>query len=292
MTNTNSISIPVIPELPFRDAAGGTIPQLGFGTYKVAPETAQQTVETALELGYRHIDTAQMYHNEAEVGAALRASGIPRDEIFLTTKLDNPNHAEADARRSLEESLEKLQTDYVDLFLIHWPMPDSYDGKYPDCWRLLLEFREAGLVRHVGVSNFQVSHLQRLLDEVGEFPAVNQIEVHPWLANNEVRDFTKAHGGIIEAWSPLARGRYFDGSALQGEAKRLDCTPAQLVLRWAIDRGDVVFPKSNHRERMQENLDCLRVKLDAEATVVLDGLDRGEAGRTGSHPDKVNWLRK
>ncbi|NMW60735.1 aldo/keto reductase [Mobiluncus mulieris] len=282
----------IIPQIQFSDPRGGTIPQLGFGTYKVAPDSAQQIVEAALELGYRHIDTAQMYRNEAEVGTALAVSGIPRSEIFLTTKLDNPFHAEADARRSLEESLEKLRTDYVDLFLIHWPMPDTYDGKYPDCWRLLLDFRDAGLVRHVGVSNFQVSHLQRLLDEVGEFPAVNQIETHPWFANNKVREFTRAHGGIIEAWSPLARGRFFDDPGLQREAKRLGCTPAQLVLRWAIDRGDVVFPKSNHRERMQENLGALEVQLDAEASAVLDNLDRGEAGRTGSHPDKVNWLRK
>lgn len=283
---------PAIPEILFRDKIGGTIPQLGFGTYKVAPETAQQSVEQALELGYRHIDTAQMYGNEAEVGAALVASGIPRQEIFLTTKLNNTNHVEADARRSFTESLELLHTDYVDLFLIHWPMPDAYDGNYPDLWRLMLEFRDAGLARHVGVSNFQISHLQRLEKEVGEFPAVNQIEIHPWFANNQVRNYTKEHGGLIEAWSPLARGRFFDDADLQATAKRLGCTPAQMVLRWALDRGDIVFPKSNHVERMRENLRALEVELDVQATDVLNRFDRGEAGRTGSHPDKVNWLRK
>lgn len=279
---------PPVPALPLHDRAGGTIPQLGFGTYKVAPASAQEIVETALEVGYRHIDTAQMYGNEAEVGAALSASGIPRGELFLTTKLNNPNHAEADARRTFAESLERLRVDYVDLFLIHWPMPESYGGSFPDLWRLMLEFRDAGLARHVGVSNFQVSHLERLLDEVGEFPAVNQVEVHPWFTNDAVREFSKAHGAVIEAWSPLARGRFFDSPQLLETAERLGSTPAQVVLRWALDRGDVVIPKSNHRSRMEENFAVLSLCLDEEARAALDSLDRGEAGRTGSHPDRVN----
>jgi hypothetical protein len=267
------------------------IPQLGFGTYKIAPENAQEIVENALGIGYRHIDTAQMYGNEAEVGAALQASGIPRSQIFLTTKLNNPYHEPDIARRTFTESLQRLQTDYVDLFLIHWPMPAAYGGDYPGLWRVLQEFVAEGRARHVGVSNFEVSHLQRLLTETGIFPQVNQVEAHPWFANNAVRDFTKAHGGVIEAWSPLARGRFFDTPALLETAKRLGRTPAQVVLRWAIERGDVVIPKSNHVERMQENFAVLEFELDAPARATLDSLNRGESGRTGSHPDSVNGAK-
>lgn len=267
------------------------IPQLGFGTYKIAPENAQEIVENALGVGYRHIDTAQMYGNEAEVGAALQASGIPRSQIFLTTKLNNPYHEPDIARRTFTESLQRLQTDYVDLFLIHWPMPAAYGGDYPGLWRVLQEFVAEGRARHVGVSNFEVSHLQRLLTETGIFPQVNQVEAHPWFANNAVRDFTKAHGGVIEAWSPLARGRFFDTPALLETAKRLGRTPAQVVLRWAIERGDVVIPKSNHVERMQENFAVLEFELDAPARATLDSLNRGESGRTGSHPDSVNGAK-
>lgn len=267
------------------------IPQLGFGTYKIAPENAQEIVENALGIGYRHIDTAQMYGNEAEVGAALQASGIPRSQLFLTTKLNNPYHEPDIARRTFTESLQRLQTDYVDLFLIHWPMPAAYGGDYPGLWRVLQEFVAEGRARHVGVSNFEVSHLQRLLTETGIFPQVNQVEAHPWFANNAVRDFTKAHGGVIEAWSPLARGRFFDTPALLETAKRLGRTPAQVVLRWAIERGDVVIPKSNHVERMQENFAVLEFELDAPARATLDSLNRGESGRTGSHPDSVNGAK-
>lgn len=283
-----------VPLLPFGspsstgDSIVSGIPQLGFGTYKVTSESAQVIVENALQVGYRHIDSAQMYGNESEVGAALTASGIPREEIFLTTKLNNPNHEAEVARRTFAESLERLQTDYVDLFLIHWPMPEAYGGDYPGLWRVLQEFVEDGRARHVGVSNFQVNHLQRLWDETGIFPEVNQVEVHPWFANNQLRDFTKAHGGIIEAWSPLARGRYFDNPALTETATRLGCSPAQLVLRWAMDRGDVVIPKTNSRERMEENFAVLQLVLDEDAKSLLDSFDRGEAGRTGSHPDQVN----
>ena len=195
------------------------------------------------------------------------------------------------ARRTFAESLQRLQTDYVDLFLIHWPMPEAYGGDYPGLWRVLQEFVADGRARHVGVSNFEVSHLQRLLAETGIFPRLNQVEAHPWFANNAVREFTKAHGGVIEAWSPLARGRFFDTPVLIETAKRLGWTPAQVVLRWALERGDVVIPKSNHIERMRENFAVLEFELDAPARAALDSLDRGEAGRTGSHPDHVNGAK-
>lgn len=276
------------PILPLASGNGAGIPQLGFGTYKLDTSTTRQIVCQALEVGYRHIDTAQMYGNEAEVGAALASSGLQRSEVFITTKLNNPNHEPAKARRTFLESLEKLRVDYVDLFLIHWPMPLAYGGDYPGLWRLLLEFREEGLARHVGVSNFEIEHLRRLLDETGQFPEVNQIEAHPWFANNAVREFTKEHGGVVEAWSPLARGRFFSSPALKDTAKRLGRTPAQVVLRWAIERGDVVIPKSSHRERMEENFRVFDFQLDPSARAALDGLDRGEDGRTGSHPNNVN----
>lgn len=290
----DSFGVPLLPLGCGDDISGSPvarIPQLGFGTYKIAPENAQEIVENAVEVGYRHIDTAQMYGNEAEVGAALRATGIARSEFFLTTKLNNPHHEPDVARRTFAESLQRLQTDYVDLFLIHWPMPEAYGGDYPGLWRVLQEFVADGRARHVGVSNFEVSHLQRLLTETGIFPQVNQVEVHPWFANNAVREFTKAHGGVIEAWSPLARGRFFDTPVLIETAKRLGRTPAQVVLRWALERGDVVIPKSNHVERMRENFAVLEFALDAPARAALDSLDRGEAGRTGSRPDHVNGAK-
>lgn len=276
-----------IPQLPL-GASGQTIAQFGLGTYKIPPQHAQELVETALKLGYRHLDTAQMYGNESGVGAGMKSSGIPREEIFLTTKLNNPNHEPQRAAESLKESLQKLGTDYVDLFLIHWPMPLAYDGSYPQLWELMLEFQQRGLAKNVGVSNFEVEHLQKIYDYTGVFPCVNQIEAHPWFANNHLRDFTKQHGGVVQAWSPLARSRFLDDPALTALAQRLERTPAQVVLRWAIEREDVIFPKSNNPQRLAENLQIFDFSLDEAARDTLDSLDRGEAGRTGSHPNQVN----
>ncbi|MDD7465388.1 MAG: aldo/keto reductase [Actinomycetaceae bacterium] len=275
-----------IPTLTMSD--GRHIPQLGFGTYKIAGAKTQAIIEQALELGYRHIDTAQMYDNEAEVGSAITASGIPREEIFLTTKLNNDHHEPDSARRSLDESLTKLQTDHVDLFLIHWPMPKAYGGSYPETWRVMQEFVADGRARTVGVSNFDVPHLERLLAEVGVMPAINQIEAHPLFRNDTLRAWTKEHGGIVEAWRPIIRGEIFDDPQLSVAAERLGHTPAQLVLRWHIERGDVVFPKSVHLERMRENMGIFDFSLDEHTRAILDGMDRGEAGRTGPHPNELN----
>ncbi|MCI5826283.1 MAG: aldo/keto reductase [Arcanobacterium sp.] len=275
-----------IPSLPL--LGGGRIPQLGFGTYPLRGKAAQAAVEQALELGYRHIDTAQMYHNEEAVGAAIAASGIARNEIFLTTKLDNGYHAPDAARRSLDESLTKLRTDHVDLFLIHWPMPKAYGGTYPETWRVMQEFRADGRALDVGVSNFEIAHLERLLSEVGVMPAVNQIEAHPLFRNDAVREWTKAHGGLIEAWKPIIRGKILADPELAAAAQRLGRTPAQLILRWHIERGDVVFPKSAHPDRMRENLNIFDFQLDAAATATLNAMNLGEAGRTGAHPNEMN----
>lgn len=267
---------------------GGTIPQFGFGTYLIAPEDAEQAVTAALEAGIRHVDTAQMYHNEAEVGRGIARSGVERGDLFLTTKLNNSNHRPDDARRSFERSLADLGTDYVDLFLIHWPLPTRYGGDFETTWRVLTEFAEDGRARHIGVSNFQIDHLRRIIDDSGVVPAVNQVEAHPYLPNNELRAFHAAHGIVTEAWSPLARGRLLTDPAVAAAAREMGRTPAQIVLRWALERGDVVFPKSTHPERIRENAAVFDFALTERARDVLNGLDRGEDGRTGSHPDTMD----
>lgn len=269
---------------------GYQIPQLGFGTYKISAEDCVDTVKYALDLGIRHIDTAQMYHNEAEVGRAIEESGIPREEIFLTTKLNNDKHLPEDARRSFAQSLEDLRTDYVDLFLIHWPLPTLYGGDFVQTWRTLLEFEQQGRARTVGVSNFQIPHLERLLKETGVMPAVNQVEIHPHFANNQLRSFHLEHNILTEAWSPLARGTIFGDEKVISAAKRLGKTPAQVVLRWGIERGDVLFPKSVTPDRIKENLDIFDFQLDAQTKADLDSLDKGEDGRTGSPPDTMALL--
>ncbi|WP_122820770.1 aldo/keto reductase [Varibaculum vaginae] len=282
------MTAPSIPTLEL--STGYQIPQFGFGTYKIAPEDCVDAVRYALDLGIRHIDTAQMYHNEAEVGRAIEESGIPRQEIFLTSKLNNDKHLPRDARDSFRQSLEDLRTDYVDLFLIHWPLPTRYDGDFVQTWRTLLEFQYDEKARTVGVSNFQIHHLERLISETGVTPAVNQVEIHPQFANNEVRKFHREHGILTEAWSPLARGRVLGEEKVVAAAKRLGKTPAQVVLRWGIERGDVLFPKSVNPDRIKENLDIFDFQLDERSKVDLDSLDKGEDGRTGSHPDTMDIL--
>ena len=281
----SALSIPTL-EL----SSGYQIPQFGFGTYKISAEDCVDAVKYALDLGIRHIDTAQMYHNEAEVGRAIEESGIPREEIFLTTKLNNDKHLPEDARQSFAQSLEDLRTDYVDLFLIHWPLPTLYGGDFVQTWRTLLEFEQEGRARTVGVSNFQIPHLERLLKETGVIPAVNQVEIHPHFANNQLRAFHREHNILTEAWSPLARGTIFGDGKVISAAKRLGKTPAQVVLRWGIERGDVLFPKSVTPERIKENLDIFDFQLDEQTKADLDSLDKGEAGRTGSHPDTMALL--
>ena len=273
---------------------GNDIPQLGFGTFLVKPEDATQVVSQALEVGYRHIDTAQMYRNEAEVGQALTDSGINRNDLFITTKLANSMHEPDDVRTAFTESLEKLQTDYVDLFLIHWPLPMHYNGEFPLTFRTMLEFAKDGRARSIGVSNFQIDHLQRLQDEVGQLPIVNQIEVHPYLQNNEVREFCSKNGIAVEAWSPLAQGKATQDQTLTQIGKAYGKTAAQVALRWALQRGDIIFPKSLHHERMVENKALFDFELDAGDMNKIACLDQGEDGRVGSHPytmDKINIRR-
>ena len=265
--------------------SGHKIPQLGFGVFKIDPaETADAVIE-ALRVGYRHIDTAQMYRNETEVGEGVRASGLDRSEVYLTSKLNNGFHRPDDARRAFDGTLEALGSDYVDLFLIHWPLPTLYDGDFVSTWLTLEEFYRQGRARSIGVSNFQVSHLRRLVQEGEVVPAVNQIEVHPYLCNEEVRATNAELGIVTEAWSPLAKGRFLQDPTVGAIASRLGRTPAQVTLRWHIQRGDVIFPKSTTPARIRENLQIFVFELEPEDIAAISALDRGEAGRTGPNPD-------
>ncbi|MDY3664757.1 aldo/keto reductase [Schaalia hyovaginalis] len=268
---------------------GAPIPVFGFGTYKVT-SGVYETVSSALALGYRHIDTAQMYGNEAEVGRAIADSGVPREELFITSKLDNGNHEPAAARASFDKTLADLRTDYVDLFLIHWPLPSLYGGDVALPWPVLEEFHAQGRARAIGLSNYTIEHIERVLDAAEVAPHVLQVEAHPFFPNNEVRDFARAHGMTTQAWSPLARGRAAKDPALARIAASIGRTGPQVALRWALDRGDIVFPKSVTPTRQAENLDVFSFTLADSLRARIDALDEGEAGRTGSHPDTMNRL--
>ena len=223
---------------------GQNIPQFGFGVFLVKPEDTVAAVSTALQVGYRHIDTAEMYGNEKEVGEAISRSDLDRADVFITSKLSNDAHEPEDARRAFDESLKALGVDYLDLFLIHWPLPTRYDGDFVSTWKTLEEFYREGRARSIGVSNFQPRHLRRLHSESDIPPAVNQIEVNPYLTQDELRGFCAEHQIAVEAWSPLGRGNVLDDPTIDSIARAVGKTPAQVVLRWHIERGDIIFPKS------------------------------------------------
>ena len=224
------------------------------------------------------------------MGEAVRDSGLDRPEIYVTSKLDNGVHRPDDARRAFEGTLADLGTDHVDLFLIHWPLPTRYDGDYVGTWKVLEEFRADGRARSIGVSNFQVAHLERVLAEADVAPAVNQIELHPYLLNDEVRTYGEEHGIVTEAWSPIARGTVLGDPVVTGIASAAGRTPSQVVLRWHVQRSTVVFPKSTRPERMRENLALFDFELSADDMARISALDRGEAGRTGPNPDTFDRL--
>lgn len=272
-----------VPRVTLGD--GNVIPQLGFGVYKVEPEDTRRAVSQALEAGYRHVDTAQMYGNEKEVGEAIRASGLSRGDVFVTSKLDNGFHEPEDAREAFTRTLRDLGSDYVDLFLIHWPLPNRYGGDFVSTWNTLEEFRADGRARSIGVSNFQPEHLERLAAGSETKPAVNQIESHPYLTNDPVRDYCRERDIAVEAWSPLARGGVLEEPAVTRIAERVGKTPAQVVLRWHLQRGNIVFPKSTTPGRIRENFDVFDFELAPDDMEAITTLDRGEEGRVGSHPD-------
>jgi 2,5-diketo-D-gluconate reductase A len=266
---------------------GVQIPQLGFGVYQVPPEETANAVATALEVGYRHIDTAEMYGNENGVGEAVARSGLDRGDVFVTSKLNNGYHRRDDALRAFDQSLADLGFEQLDLFLIHWPLP-GIEVDYVETWKALEEIYASGRVRAIGVSNFQPHHLQRLFEETEVRPAVNQIEAHPYLTQDDARAFDAEHEIVTEAWSPIAQGKVLGDPAITAIAERVGRTPAQVVLRWHVQRGDVVFPKSSSRERMAENFRLFDFELSASDMAALSGLNRDE--RTGPDPDEFNYI--
>jgi len=281
-------STSTIPTLELND--GNTIPQLGFGVFQIPPADTARAVGLALEGGYRHIDTAEMYGNEKEVGEAVRASGLDRADVYVTSKLNNGFHRPDDARKAFDGTLAALGFDYVDLFLIHWPLPTLYEGDFVSTWRTLEEFKADGRARSIGVSNFQITHLERLAAETDTVPAVNQIEAHPYFQNDEVRTHGEERGIATEAWSPIAQGEVLGDPVIGAIADEVGRTPAQVVLRWHIQRNSIVFPKSTTPARIEENIRLFDFELDAGQAAKIDALDRGEAGRHGPHPDSFAYV--
>ena len=277
-----------VPNVTLND--GNTIPQLGFGVFQIEPKDTAEAVSEALRVGYRHIDTAEMYGNEKEVGEAVRTFGLDRGDVYVTSKLNNAFHEPQDAREAFDRTLSELGFDYVDLFLIHWPLPTLYDGDFVSTWRTLEEFQRDGRARSIGVSNFQVEHLEQLAAETDTVPAVNQIEVHPYFTNDPVREYGQEHGIVTEAWSPIAQGGVLEDSTITQIADKVGKTPAQVVLRWHIQRGDIIFPKSVTPSRMQENVELFDFELESGDMDAISGLDRGEDGRTGPNPDTFAYI--
>jgi len=269
--------------LPLRDA--GEIPQLGFGVFQVPPDETVDVVTRAFGAGYRHIDTASAYGNEAGVGQAVHASGLEREEVFVTTKCFNDDHGYEEARHAFKASLDRLGLEYVDLYLIHWPVPSR--DKYVDTWRAFIELQSEGLVRSIGVSNFHQPHLERLISETGVTPSVNQIELHPLFQQTGLRREHEELGVLTEAWSPLAQGQVLDDPSLAEIAQAHEKTPGQVVIRWHLQLGNVVIPKSVTQERIEQNLDVFDFELSEAEMEAIEALESGE--RIG--PDPETFIR-
>lgn len=281
------MTLPSVPTVTL--SSGHTIPQLGFGVFLVPPAEAEKAVSEALEVGYRHIDTAAIYRNEEGVGAAIAKSGIARDELFVTTKLWHDRQSGEQPRDAIRESLDKLGLEHVDLYLSHWPAPDH--DQYSHAWAKMIELRDAGLARSIGVSNHLPEHLDRIVADTGVVPAVDQIELHPAYQQRDVLAWADAHGTKIEAWGPLGQGKYplFEDPAVVAAAQAHDVTPAQAVIRWHLQRGFIVFPKSSRKERMVENFDVFGFELTTDEVAAIDALDKGDgSGRVSAHPSEVN----
>jgi 2,5-diketo-D-gluconate reductase A len=271
-----------VPQVRLPD--GVEIPQLGFGVFQVPPEDTAEVATRALEAGYRHLDTASAYGNEAGVGQAVRAAGLDRGEVFVTTKCFNSDHGFDEAKRALRESLDRLEMEYVDLYLIHWPVPSQ--DRYVDTWRAFVDLQADGLVRSIGVSNFQPAHLERIVEETGVTPSVNQVELHPRLQQPGLRRVHEERGIVTEAWSPLAQGQVLDDPVVTGIAEAHSRTPGQVVIRWHLQLGNVVIPKSVTPERIVENFDVFGFELDDSEMAAIEALDSGE--RTGPDPDEFD----
>ncbi|NKX88847.1 aldo/keto reductase [Nocardia coubleae] len=267
-----------VPTIVLND--GNVIPQLGFGVFQVPEEDVTTVVAEALKVGYRSIDTAAIYGNEEGVGRAIRASGIPRDEIYVTTKLWNSEQGYDSTLRAFDTSMQRLGLDYLDLYLIHWPVPKA--GRFVDTFRAFQALKSQGRVKSIGVSNFRIPDLEQVIAETGEIPTVNQIELHPTLAQPELRTFHANNAIATEAWSPLGQGTLLDDPTIVSLAKELDRTPAQVIIRWHLQLGNIVIPKSVTPSRIAENFDVFTFELDADAMAAINRLDRGT--RVGPDP--------
>ncbi len=267
---------------------GRRAPQLGFGTWQIPEADVPAAVHAALEAGYRSIDTAYIYYNEAGVGKAIVQSGIPRDELFVATKVWNNRHGHDSTKAALRESLDRLQLEYVDLYLIHWPVPK--EKRYIDAWEALIQLRDEGLAKSIGVCNFQIPHLQNLLDKTGVLPVVNQIELHPYFQQAELRAYHADHDIVTEAWSPLGQGRVLDDPALTAIAHKHQASAAQVILRWHLQSGNMIIPKSVTPARIQENFNLFNLRLDDEDMAAIAGLDQAD-GRIGPDPDRFHLMK-
>jgi diketogulonate reductase-like aldo/keto reductase len=272
-------SMSTIPTVRLND--GNAMPQFGYGVWRVSNEEAASAVGEAIKAGYRSIDTAAIYGNEEGVGQAIKSAPIAREELFITTKVWNDRHGYDDTLRAFDESLARLKLDHVDLYLIHWPVAGS--EAYLDTWRALIKLKQDGRAKSIGVSNFMVQHLQRLSDETGVTPSVNQIELHPRFQQTELREFHAANGIATESWSPLGQGTLIADETLAAIGRKYGKTPAQVILRWHLDNGLVVIPKSVTPSRMRENIDVFDFNLDAEDMRVIEALDDA-SGRVGPDP--------
>ncbi|MBN9129100.1 MAG: aldo/keto reductase [Paenarthrobacter ureafaciens] len=269
------------PTLTFND--GNTIPQLGYGVWQVEDDVAEKVVRQAFEAGFRHIDTAKIYGNESGVGRAIASSGLSAEEIFITTKLWNADQGYESTLAAFEDSMDRLGLETLDLYLIHWMQPKQ--DKYVDTWKALIELQKRGRVKSIGVSNFSIEGLQRLMDETGVVPAIHQVELHPFFNQSELRAFDAAQGILTQAWSPLGQGgELLENATIAEIAAKHHATPAQVVIAWHLAIGNVVIPKSVTESRIQENFAALSVKLDEADVEAINGLDRGAEGRIGPDP--------